>query len=153
MRQTLLVVLGGGGHSAQMNRLVGLLGGAYEYEYVAAYGDANVPARSYRILNPREKKDRNWFWIACKLAVASVQSLGVLFRTRASTVIACGPALSVPVCILAKLFRKRVVYVESWSRVRTRSLSARLTRPFADLFFVQSSQLKAPGAIYAGRLG
>lgn len=136
-----------------MRRLVLLLGDAYDYEYVAAYGDANVPMGSYRVLNPREKKDRNWLWIACKLAIASVQSLGVLSRSNASTIVACGPALSVPVCVLAKLFRKKVIYVESWSRVRTRSLSARLTRPFADLFFVQSSRLKAPGVIYAGRLG
>ena len=153
MKQTLLVVLGGGGHSTQMNRLVQLLGDTYDYEYVAAYGDANVPMGAYRVLNPREKKDRNWLWITCKLAVASVQSIGVLFRTKASIIIACGPAVSVPVCILSKLFRKKVIYVESWSRVRTRSLSARLTRPFADLFFVQSSQLKAPGAVFAGRLG
>lgn len=136
-----------------MTRLVQLLGDAYDYEYVAAYGDANVPAGSYRVLNPREKNDRNWLWIACKLAIASVQSLGVLFRTKASTILACGPAVSVPVCILAKLFRKKVIYVESWSRVRTRSLSARLTRPFADLFFVQSPHLKGQGVVYAGRLG
>lgn len=158
-KQTLLIVLGGGGHTAQMRKLVALLNDRYDYEYVAARGDALAThaapgARVYRVLNPREKRDRSRFWIAAKAVISAVQSIGVLFRTKAETIVACGPAIAVPVCILGKLFGKKVIYVESWSRVRTHSLSAKIAKPFADLFLVQSPQLEClPQAIYAGRLG
>jgi UDP-N-acetylglucosamine:LPS N-acetylglucosamine transferase len=158
-KQTLLIVLGGGGHTAQMRRLVALLGDRYGYEYVAAAGDALAAhavqgTRVYRVLNPRAKNDRNIFWITAKTIISAVQSLGVLFRSKASAIISCGPAIAVPLCVLGKLFRKKVIYLESWSRVRTHSRSAQLAKPFADLFLVQSPHLeRLPQAVYAGRLG
>jgi UDP-N-acetylglucosamine:LPS N-acetylglucosamine transferase len=67
-----------------------------------------------------------------------------------------GPALSLHVTWLGKfLFGKKIIFLESWSRVYTKSLAGRLTYPFADLFFVQwKEELKNyPKATYAGRLG
>jgi UDP-N-acetylglucosamine:LPS N-acetylglucosamine transferase len=158
-KRVVLVVLGGGGHTAQMRRLVRLLGGAYEYEFVAARNDllaANeVPqgARLFRVLNPREKDDRNALWAGIKLLFSFVDALAVLLRSRSSVILACGPALAVPLCILGKLFGKKVLYVESWARVKTQSLSGRLVKPFSDLYFVQWRTLQhVPGARYAGRL-
>jgi hypothetical protein len=54
------------------------------------------------------------------------------------------------------LFRKRLIFIESWSRVYSKSLSGRLLSPMADLVFVQwSEQLERnyPKATFAGRLG
>jgi len=142
-----------------MRRLVRLLGGAYEYEYAASRNDAlaahAVPqgARLFRVLNPREKDERNLFWVGAKLLCSFADSLSVLMRSRASVILACGPALAVPVCVLGKLFGKKVLYVESWARVKTQSLSGRLVKPFSDLYFVQWRTLQhLPGARYAGRL-
>jgi len=153
-KKTLLVVLGGGGHSAQAMRLVERLGGRYSYEFVAAAGDRHAANVHHRILNPRTMSDRNPFWIATKSVIATVQSLGVLFRTKASTIVACGPAIAVPLCILGKLSGKKVIYLESWARVKTVSRSGRLAYPFADLFLVQWKELvqQLPRAQYAGRL-
>jgi beta-1,4-N-acetylglucosaminyltransferase len=146
--------LGGGGHSAQAMLLVKRLGDRYAYEFVAATSNRHAKRVHHRILNPRTMSDRNPFWIAMKGGIAGIQSLGVLFRTKASTIVACGPAIAVPLCILGKLSGKKVIYLESWARVKTVSRSGKLTYPFADLFLVQSKELlrQLPRAQYAGRL-
>jgi beta-1,4-N-acetylglucosaminyltransferase len=56
--------------------------------------------------------------------------------------------------LVAKLVGASVIYVESLSRVRRLSLTGRLMRPLADLYFVQWEELRpaAPRAVFAGRL-
>jgi hypothetical protein len=62
--------------------------------------------------------------------------------------------VAVPVSVFAKLLGARIIYVESFSRVRRLSITGRLLRPLADLFFIQWEELRpaAPRAVYAGRL-
>ena len=70
------------------------------------------------------------------------------------TAASSGPALAVPFALWARLFGARVIFVETGSRVHGLSLTGRLMRPLAHLFFVQWPQLRDryPGTIYAGRL-
>jgi beta-1,4-N-acetylglucosaminyltransferase len=58
------------------------------------------------------------------------------------------------VSFFAKLLRAQVIFVESFSRVRRLSMTGRLMRGIADLYFIQWEELRqaASGAIYAGRL-
>jgi beta-1,4-N-acetylglucosaminyltransferase len=55
---------------------------------------------------------------------------------------------------LAKLLGIRVIYIETGSRVFALSSSGKILYRFADLFFVQWSELLPlyPKAVYAGRL-
>lgn len=155
-KRTVLVILGGGGHTAQMRQLVRRLGSRYRYEYVLSYDNSWAPkgAKHYRVLNPRRMSDRNPFWVACKTLVCAAQAARVLLKSDSSVIVACGPAISVPFCLIGKLFRKKIIYVETWARVKTISKSGRIVYPFADLFFVQWPALRRllPRAQYFGRL-
>ena len=55
-------------------------------------------------------------------------------------------------CYVAKLFRRKVIFVEVFDRVNNPTLSGRLVYPIADLFFVQHKELleKYPNAKYIG---
>ena len=57
-------------------------------------------------------------------------------------VISTGAGVAVPFLILAKLKRKKTVFIESFTRVNELSLSARLVLPFLDALYVQWEQLK-----------
>jgi beta-1,4-N-acetylglucosaminyltransferase len=52
-------------------------------------------------------------------------------------ILSTGAALAVPFFLLGKLLGRRLVYVESLTRVEELSLSGRLVYPLADTFFVQ----------------
>ncbi len=155
----LLMVLGEGGHSKEMLTLVDLLGDGYEYAYLLTHEDplsaAKIqrPGCIYRVIRPRSKDDPAWVATG-KLVLCLLQSLVVLLRAWPDAVISSGPAVAIPISFWAKLCRRSVIFVETGSRVQHLSLTGRLMRPLADLFFVQWPALQSehPRAIYAGRL-
>lgn len=63
---------------------------------------------------------------------------GKILRTeKPDMVITTGALLAFPFCLLAKIRGAKIVYIESFARVHSRSLTGRLVYPFADLFLVQ----------------
>lgn len=61
-------------------------------------------------------------------------------RIRPDAILSTGAGLAVPFFLVGKLLRRRLVYVESVTRIETLSLSGRLVYPLADRFFVQWPQ-------------
>jgi beta-1,4-N-acetylglucosaminyltransferase len=89
-----------------------------------------------------------------KFIILAIQALWILAKERPDAVISTGSNIPIPFFIIGKLMGKKLVYVESISRVSRPSLSGRLLYPIADMFFVQWERLKVvyPKAVYAGRL-
>jgi beta-1,4-N-acetylglucosaminyltransferase len=155
-----LVVMGEGGHTKQCLRLIDLLGTTnYRYSYIVVAEDQvtvaklRVPGAVYRVSRPGSTKSHLLVRLV-KLPRCALQSSLAVLRTRPDAVLSTGPGVAVPVCAIAKLLGARIIYVESFSRVRRLSLTGRLLRRLADLFFIQWEELRAviPRAVYAGRL-
>lgn len=87
-----------------------------------------------------------------KLLVNIVQSLLIFLHHMPDVVISTGADTAVPTCILAKLFGKKLVFVESYCRISNLSVSGKLLYPLADRFYVQWPELKKSWqkAVYAG---
>ncbi len=161
----LLIVMGYGGHTRQMLRLAKLIkdkyGSRYIFDFITnkedkLWKEAGKYGRVFRIINPRSMKDKRLWKVLVKFIPSSLQVLFLLPRTKARAVICCGTALSLNVSWLAKyFFRKKIIFLESWSRVKSMSEAARFMKRFADLFIVQWPQqlTKYKNAVYAGRLG
>ena len=66
-----------------------------------------------------------------------VLAVRLVARERPRAVVTTGAGVAVPFCYVGRLFRARVVYVESFSRIVEPSLTARLVHPVATAFFVQ----------------
>lgn len=64
----------------------------------------------------------------------------VVRARRPDAILSTGAGLAVPFFVVGKLLRRRLVYVESVTRIETISLSGRLVYPLADRFFVQWPQ-------------
>lgn len=58
------------------------------------------------------------------------------------------------ICFIAKLFFKKIIYIESMAKVSTLSVTGKIMYPIADKFYVQWEELegKYPKAEYLGRL-
>lgn len=76
----------------------------------------------------------------------------VIRRERPSTILTTGADIAVPFAWIGRLFGARVVYVESFTRIETVSLSCKLIRPVANRVYVQWPELlpALPGARFAG---
>jgi beta-1,4-N-acetylglucosaminyltransferase len=84
-----------------------------------------------------------------------LRNLRLAWRTvreyRPDVMLSTGSAIAVPFFLAGWLHGVRLVYVESFTRVRKPALSGRLVYPMTDAFFVQwSSSDAGRRAIYAG---
>jgi beta-1,4-N-acetylglucosaminyltransferase len=154
-----LVILGSGGHTAQMIRLVSMLSPDHEYSYMVGLDDQLSESKItragavYRVHRARRHED-GLLRTVVKVIRLSFESLGVLRRARPDIIINAGPGTAVPVSIIGKLLGKGVITIEDWSRVYSKSRSGRILYHFSDLFFVQWPEMLElyPKAVYAGRL-
>jgi len=154
-----LVVLGEGGHTTEMLRLVELLGPIYDYSYLMpehdriSEGKIKIAGPVYRSGLPRTKHPTLWTTLKLSLLCA-VQQLWVLFRVRPKAVLSSGAGIAVPISVVGRLVGVKIIHVETASRVYTLSLTGRIMYRLAHLFFVQWEPLKqkCPKAICAGRL-
>lgn len=67
----------------------------------------------------------------------------VIREEQPQLVMSTGAGIAVPFIILAKLCGIKTVFIESFTRVRELSLSARLVLPFIDALYVQWQELAA----------
>jgi len=155
----ILVVMGEGGHTKELLALLDLLEEDYQYGYLIIDDDkvsANKirkPGPIFRVVRPRYK-ELHLLKDVFNTLRCLWQSFLVLWRFHPNAVLSSGPAVAVPVSVLSRLLRIKVIFIETGSRVASLSLTGKIMYRFAHLFFVQWPGLKKryPKAIYAGRL-
>ena len=155
-----LVVLGMGGHTAQIIKLIDLLGTVYEYHYVIGHDDVTskfkikLRGTTYIVRNPRGISDNSFIKIFLNFLLSTINVIHLYLKVKPDFVISSGPAIAVPFFWVAKVFKIRSIFIESWSRIHTKSKTGILVYPVADLFFVQWKYMTTlyPRSIYAGRI-
>lgn len=178
----LMVVLGSGGHTAEMltlvqdvltqtkqpacvTYLVGATDAHSAEKAVKLHTEATnkqiEQAKVNMIRLPRAREvGQSWSSSMISTARTFVAALRIVAAEKPDLVICNGPGTSAVVAVCALLLRAwkgtlwgKVVYVESFARVVTLSLSGKLVYQFADRFVVQWESLtKYKLAEYYGRL-
>ena len=88
------------------------------------------------------KKEKTHF-VVCparnplKFALNFVQSMKILIKEKPDVVISTGADCALATCYLAKLFGKKVIYIESFCRPTRPSITGKLVYIIADLFIYQ----------------
>ncbi|XAR72440.1 hypothetical protein NMG60_11019074 [Bertholletia excelsa] len=177
-----LIVLGSGGHTAEMISLLSVLqedrfsprfyiaaatdnmslqkARVFE-DSLAGKGVVVVNAQFMQIYRSREVGQSYLTSVGTTL-VAIAHALWIMIKLRPQVLLCNGPGTCVPLCVIAFVFKvlgirwSSTFYVESIARVRKLSLSGLLLYKLhmADQFFVQWPQLrrKYPRAHYVGCL-
>ena len=82
------------------------------------------------------------------------KSLNIFLSFTPDVIISTGSHTAIPLCLIGHLFGKKIVYIESFANISTKSLAGSIAYNFADVFIVQwEDMLKLyPNAIYIGGL-
>lgn len=71
------------------------------------------------------------------------KSLFIFIKYRPKYIVTTGTHTAVPMCYIGKLFRRKIIFIETFANSKTRTLAGRLVYPIADKFVVQwESMLK-----------
>ncbi len=151
-------MFGSGGHQRQMAQLAGQLVGRYEIVGIFTREDfVAAKLREYRhyyVKRPRISDE--WYVLYfLKTLYCFLQSIMVIAREWPAAIVSCGPSTAAPVMYAGKLLGRKIIFIESWSKISTKSKTGNMIYPIADMFFVQwNEQLKLyPKALFRGRLG
>ena len=81
-----------------------------------------------------------------------IKEFFIFLKEKPTHVITTGALCAYPFVKIAKLFRRKVIYIESYARVYELSMTGEKMYKLADLFFVQWPELAElyPNAIYTG---
>lgn len=87
-----------------------------------------------------------------RMITNTFRSLKIFFKEKPDVVICTGVLAMIPICLIAKLAGKKLIYIESFAKVTTATQSGKLLYKFADQFYVQWEQMLKiyPNAIYLG---
>ena len=87
-----------------------------------------------------------------KFSFNILKSLVLFMKIKPDVIVTTGTHTAVPMCYWGKLFRKKVIFIETFANSDTKSMAGKLVYPIADTFIVQwESMLKEyPNAIYGG---
>lgn len=83
-----------------------------------------------------------------------IKSCFIYLKERPQFIISTGALVTVPFCVVGKIFGTKIIYIESFARVNKASLTGKIMYKFADVFMIQWPELKEiyPRAIYLGGL-
>lgn len=100
-------------------------------------------------LSQVNRKEKGWLFAMVKNAF---QSLGIFLKERPDAIICTGVLATIPMCLLCKLFGKKLIYIESFAKVTSPTETGKLMYRYADRFYVQwESMLEIyPDAVYLG---
>jgi len=141
------LVASAGGHLTELLQLEELWK-QEEHFFVSDYRinaiDLSKKEKVYFVLVPR----RN----IIRFLINFFESLKIFLKEKPDIVLSTGADVAFAFCLIAKIFGKKVIFIESFAQIFKPSLSGTLIYKFADLFFVQWPELLEfyPKAIYAG---
>ena len=105
--------------------------------------------RKIYYLSQVNRKEKTFLF---KMMFNFIKSLNLFIKERPDVVISTGALVTIPMCIFAKIFKKKIIFIESFAKVNSPTLTGKLVYKFADQFYVQWEQMKEyyPNAIFKG---
>lgn len=87
-----------------------------------------------------------------RMIVNTFRSLKIFLQEKPDVVICTGVLAMIPICLISKLAGKKLIFIESFAKVTSPTLTGKLLYKFADQFYVQWEQMLEiyPKAIYLG---
>lgn len=141
-----------GGH---LSELMKLNFKDYDYSIVTEKTDSNKDLKDkyknkvYYLAYGTRKTPIRYFFI---LIFNFFRSMYLYFKLKPEVIVTTGTHTAVAMCYIARIFRKKVIWIETFANKNTKTLAGRLVYPIANTFVVQWEEMKKiyPKAIYWG---
>lgn len=109
---------------------------------------AKTPVRTY-FMHQVNRKEASFI---PRMIGNCFRSLRIVLKERPDFIICTGVLAMIPMCLLTKMFGGKLIYLESFAKVTSPTVSGKFLYKKADRFYVQWESMKEiyPNAIYKG---
>lgn len=144
----LCLVSSSGGHWEQLQKLQPLID---KYDGFLVTEKTQFPEKAKYFMIQTDLKDK---LMPLKMIVNGLHSIGIWIKERPDFVITTGTMVAYPFYLMAVLFHKKIVYIETFGRANMPTEAGKKMEKHADLFIVQwETQVKHyKKAVYGGCL-
>ena len=139
-----------GGHYEQLMMLKPLME-KYDSFVITEKTDYSAKEKGEKTyyMNQVNRREKDFIW---QMVINTLKSIDIYRKEKPDVVICTGVLAMIPICLIAKLMGKKLIYIESFAKVTSPTETGKLLYKFADQFYVQwKPMLKFyPKAIYLG---
>lgn len=139
-----------GGHFEQLLMLKPLM---EKYDSILVtektdYGAGKLDMKTYYM----KQINRKEILFIPKFLANTWKSLRIILKEKPTVMITTGVLATIPLALLMNLFGGKLIYLESFAKVTSKTLSGKLLYKYADQFYVQWEEMLKlyPNAIYKG---
>ena len=142
------MVSSSGGHWEQLQKLQPLID---KYDGFLITEKTQFPEKAKYFMRQTDLKDK---FMIPKMLLNSFKAFGIWIKERPDFVITTGTMVAYPFYILAIVFRKKFIFIETFGRANMPTVAGKKMEKHSDLFIVQwETQVKHyKKAIYGGCL-
>ena len=160
-KDAIVLVYGSGGHKEQMRRLHNKILSICDIDLLfIGICEKNHDIRDIKInffINPlREKYGiiKTLIHLPISIIVETYCFIEIMYKYNIKFIISTGPGIALVPIVLGKILGKKTVFIESWSRFRTASLTGKIAYHLSSEFYIQNKSLQIvyPKATYSGLL-
>lgn len=147
------LVCSSGGHLAQMKQIFPIINKKNSF-LVTESNKTTQEIKSYiKTYYLCQQERKNIFFLFNFIKNIS-KSLFILIRERPNVIISTGAGASIPLLILGKVLRAKIIYIESFAKISSPTITGRIVYPIANQFYVQWPNMKKfyPKALYRGKI-
>ena len=140
-KKKVLFISSTGGHLTQMLKLKSIFND-YNYLLITEKNDVTKNLKDefnnkYFVYYNNQNKIKYLF----VNIINAFKSIGVFIKYRPNVIVTTGANTAVPLCYLGWLFRKNVIFIESFAKRNGKTLSGKLVYPIATTFIVQWKEM------------
>ena len=131
-----------GGHLRELMKLEPLFN-SYDYSIITEKDNTTINLKEkYKVYYlPYSTRSKIVHYIF-KYTFVIIKSIILFIVLKPDVIVSTGTHTAVPICFFAKIFNKKIIYIETYANITKKTLTGRLIYPISDLFIVQWKEMK-----------
>lgn len=108
--------------------------------------DSDIKTYYVKQVNRKEKS------FIINMLINTIKSIYIFIKERPDYMITTGVLAIIPMALIVKIFRKKLIYIESFAKISSPTETGKFLYKYADRFYVQWEKMLEfyPKAIYKG---
>lgn len=131
-----------GGHLRELMKLEPLFKD-YDYSIITEKDSTTIDLQKkykiYYVPYSTRSKIISYFF---KYTFVILKSIILFIRIKPDVIVTTGTHTVVPICFFGKIFKRKIIYIETYANITKKTLTGIILYPISDLFIVQWREMK-----------
>ncbi|WP_144560126.1 PssD/Cps14F family polysaccharide biosynthesis glycosyltransferase [Shouchella miscanthi] len=151
MKKQVVFISSSGGHFSQLLQIIKEYKGSF---VLITEKNKTLDSNMYNDIRFLRQQDRKKWYFSFIFLLNVVNSIKYVFKIKPKVVVTTGAGVTIPFCLLAKILGGKIIFIESFAKVHSPTLTGKIIYKFSDRHYVQWQELlnNYPKAIYKGAI-